>query len=167
MKKNSIVLIGMPGAGKTTMAPLLADKLGWNLIDTDDEIESAAGKSCQQIVSQHGYPYFRHLEENQLISMTVAKHVIATGGSAIYSDAGMNHLRSGGTVVFMQISFDDLLKRKLDIENRGIASEIGRSFREIYLERQPFYLKYADHTVDCSEKSKAQVLHEILELIES
>ena len=167
MRKNSIVLIGMPGAGKTTMAPLLADKLGWGLIDTDDNIESAASKSCQEIVNQHGYLYFLNLEENELIRIKEANHVIATGGSAIYSHAGMSHLRSIGRVVFMQISFADLLKRKLDLENRGIASKIGQSFHATFAERQPLYQKYADHTVDCSKKSRAQVLHEMLQMIES
>ena len=166
-KKNSIVLIGMPGAGKTTIAPLLAEKLGWNLIDTDDNIETTACKSCQQIVNQYGYLYFRNIEEKELISVNPENHVIATGGSAVYSNAGMNHLKSRSTVIFMQISFESLLDRKLDMKNRGIASKTGQTFHETYLERQSLYHKYADCTVECSGKSREQVLTEILDLIES
>ena len=166
-KKNSIVLIGMPGAGKTTIAPLLAEKLGWNLIDTDDNIETTACKSCQQIVNQYGYLYFRNIEEKELISVNPENHVIATGGSAVYSNAGMNHLKSSSTVIFMQISFESLLDRKLDMKNRGIASKTGQTFHETYLERQSLYHKYADCTVECSGKSREQVLTEILDLIES
>ena len=166
-KKDSIVLIGMPGAGKTTIAPLLAEKLGWSLIDTDDNIETTACKSCQEIVNQYGYLYFRNIEEKELISINPENHVIATGGSAVYSNAGMNHLKSRSTVIFMQISFESLLDRKLDMKNRGIASKTGQTFHETYLERQSLYHKYADCTVDCSGKSREQVLTEILDLIES
>ena len=166
-KKDSIVLIGMPGAGKTTIAPLLAEKLGWNLIDTDDNIETTACKSCQEIVNQYGYLYFRNIEEKELISINPENHVIATGGSAVYSNAGMNHLKSRSTVIFMQISFESLLDRKLDMKNRGIASKTRQTFHETYLERQSLYHKYADCTVDCSGKSREQVLTEILDLIES
>ena len=165
-KKNSIVLIGMPGAGKTTIAPLLAEKLGWSLIDTDDNIETAACKSCQEIVNQHGYLYFRNIEEKELISINLENHVIATGGSAVYSSAGMSHLKSRSMVIFMQISFEGLLDRQLDIKNRGIASKTGQTFHETYLERQSLYQKYADCTVECSGKSREQVLNEILDLIE-
>ncbi len=145
---SNIVLIGMPGAGKSTVGVLLAKRLAKNFVDTDLLIQSAEGRPLQDIVDHDGYMALREIEERVLLGMTVENHVVATGGSAAYSDAAMRHLKRNGLVVFLDISLDSLRSRVRDYDTRGIARRPDQSFEDLFDERFRLYSKYADIVVD-------------------
>jgi len=144
---KSVVLIGMPGVGKSTIGVLLAKQLGYSFLDTDILIQAAEGKTLQQLIQKIGISGFCDLEEEYILSVSVNSHVIATGGSVVYGEAAMGHLKSDSVIIHLNLSLDRLQKRLGDLDARGVAISPGRGLADLYAERHPLYLKYADHTV--------------------
>lgn len=163
MKKHkSIVLIGMPGAGKSTVGVLLAKELALDFVDTDVLIQLRENKTLQEIMNESDYLNLRRIEGEVIAAAELANHVIATGGSAVYSEQGMENLGRFGPIVFLNCSADELRRRIHNYESRGIAKAPGQSFEDLFAERQALYRKYADITVDCDGKNLQQVLDRVL-----
>ena len=158
---DSIVLIGMPGAGKSTLGILLAKALGLGFLDTDIVIQIQEEKTLQEILDGSDYLQLRSIEEQVLLTEQVAGKVVATGGSAVYSREGMARLKESGSVVFLDIPLKALEQRISDFDSRGIASRPGQSLESLYNERCALYREYADITIDCS----GQRLEETLQLV--
>lgn len=152
---QNIILIGMPGAGKSTLGIVLAKIMNKSFIDADLIIQNQMDKTLQKIIDSLGPDGFIDVENQILSEITAENTVIATGGSAVYSDAAMNHLSEIGTVVYLKISYETLLARLSDFSERGVVLKggMGMSVRDLYDERRPLYEKYADITVDVNDLS--------------
>lgn len=149
MRKN-IVLIGMAGAGKSTLGVLLAKTLGMEFIDTDLLIQRRTGKLLQQMLDEDGMDAFLQAEQEALCSVEPCGAVVATGGSAVYSKKAMAHLKTHSTVVFLDVPFETLQARLANIAVRGVVMKPGQSLRDVYLQRLPLYRKFSDITIDCA-----------------
>ena len=151
--KDNIILIGMPGAGKSTLGIVLAKIMNYDFVDADLVIQQQCDKTLERIIDACGPEGFIEVENQVLINMTAEHTVIATGGSAVYSDEAMQHLGSIGRVVYLKISYDELRGRLADLSERGVVMKGGRgmSLRELYDERKPLYERYADITVDVDD----------------
>lgn len=154
-QKNNIVLIGMPGAGKSTLGIVLAKIMNYDFMDADLVIQNQCDKTLQKLIDACGPEGFIEVENQILSDIDASKTIIATGGSAVYSDEAMRHLAEIGTVVYLQISYDELVSRLHDLQERGVVLKggIGMSLRELYDERKPLYEQYADITVDVNDLS--------------
>jgi shikimate kinase len=161
-KKTNLVLIGMAGAGKSTVGPLLARSLAYGFVDVDELTQADQQQSLQELVDRHGAAWFRRLEEKILLGLDLRRHVIATGGSAVYGEAGMNHLKENGLVVFLDVPLAALEARVGDGAARGLVRESGQGFAQLFAERQPLYQRYADITIDCAGKSPARICEAII-----
>ncbi len=161
MDHDTISLIGMPGAGKSTVGVLLAKELGLNFIDTDLLIQVHNGATLQVILEQQGYLALRQLEENVLLNIPLADTLIATGGSAIYSVTSMQRLRAAGPMVFIDASLPVLLQRVDNADVRGIACEPAQDLADVYRERQPLYQASADITV-AGDQQSAEAIARVL-----
>jgi shikimate kinase len=159
---GNVVLIGMPGAGKSTVGVLLAKRLGLDFVDTDLLIQALAGRRLQEIVDAGGHGELRRFEERAILGLDVRGAVIATGGSAVYSARAMEHLARGGTPVHLRASLGLLESRVGDLDRRGIANPAGQSFAEIFAERAPLYERWATVTVDVDGLSQEQVARAIV-----
>ena len=147
---KNIVLIGMPGAGKSTMGVILAKTSGRNFIDTDIVAQETGGRLLQEIIDQEGTGVFLETEEKTILSLHCHHAVIATGGSVVFSEKAMKHLKKDGVVLYLEISFEEMVRRLKNITTRGIVLVAGQSLREMYDQRIPLYEKYADITIACS-----------------
>lgn len=147
MKRSNIVLIGMPGAGKSTIGVVLAKRLGLAFVDTDLLLQSRHGRRLQEIINGDGLATFRTLEEEALLSLDVERTVVATGGSAVYSAAGMATLVASGRVVFLDVPLAQLQQRIQDMDQRGLVIDPGESFADLYARRLPLYRRWAEVTV--------------------
>lgn len=163
-KSRNIVLIGMPGAGKSTIGVLLAKTLGMSFIDTDLVIQEREGKLLQDIISLHGIRKFLDIEENAILSLNCKASVVATGGSVVYSEKAMRHLKQNATVVYLKVEYEEIERRITNILTRGIAMDKGQNLVDIYNERLPLYERYADIIIDCSEKGIEDIIQEITEI---
>ena len=159
---QSLTLIGMPGAGKSTLGLLLAKSLAKDFVDTDLLIQLQQRKTLQDILHEKGYQALREVEEQVLLNNDYPNHVIATGGSAVYSEAGMKHLKQFGPIIFLDVSIDTLEQRINNMDSRGIARPATQSFADVYAERYPLYLRYADIVIDCNDKTQDRLLDEII-----
>lgn len=164
---TNVVLIGMPGAGKSSVGVLLAKRTGRAFIDSDLLIQSAESRSLQQIVEDDGYLALRAIEEMVLLRLNCASAVIATGGSAAYSAPAMDHLARSGVVVFMEASLATVKNRVRDFDTRGIARDPNQSFEELFAERHILYGKYADITFDCSGLDQEETCAAIVDALAS
>ncbi len=165
-QKSNITLIGMPACGKSTVGVLLAKRLGYSFIDVDIVIQEQTGKLLREIIADAGTAGFLETE-NQINAQLIAQRaVIAPGGSVVYGEAAMTHLREISTVVYLKLSFEEVEKRLGDLTNRGVAFGEGMTLREIYEERIPLYEKYADITIEEDKKSPGQVVDELRHLFE-
>ena len=160
---RNLIFIGMPGSGKSTVGVLVAKRLGLGFIDTDLLIQQEAGRTLQDIVDEDGYEALRHVEERVLLSLDVKGQVISTGGSAVYSDAAMAHLKTSGTVVFLDIALDLVIERIGDYSVRGISRRPDQSLAELFEERFALYSKYADLTVRGVGLNQDQVCEAVIE----
>lgn len=163
MKRN-ITLIGMPGAGKSTIGVVLAKVLGFDFIDSDLLIQKAEGKLLWQIMRDVGNDGFNEIEERVNSTIDAQNSVISTGGSVIYGPKAMEHLRNISTVVYLKVNCSTLKRRLGDLEKRGVVLKPGQTLSELYEERVPLYEKYAHITVNVSNKSVQQAVMIISEL---
>jgi shikimate kinase len=155
--KTNITLIGMPGAGKSTIGIILAKYLTYGFIDTDILIQINHQKSLQQIMDETGYLNLRRIEEGEILKLNIDNHVIATGGSAVYSPKAMAHLKKISTIVFLQVTADILEKRIHNFATRGIAKSADQSFDALFEERRILYETYADITIDCAAMDQEEI----------
>lgn len=162
MKKSNIILIGMPGSGKSTVGIILAKQITKRFLDTDILIQNLAGKSLQSIVNEEGHMALRHIEEKVLLSVRCKNHVIATGGSAAYSEPAMLHLKRNGVVVFLKTDLEELKSRIHNYETRGLAKRPDQSFQDLFNERESLYNKYAEIVVDGTHLNQDQVSDQIV-----
>ncbi|PWG61557.1 shikimate kinase [Sediminicurvatus halobius] len=166
MSRSNVVLIGMPGAGKSTVGVLLAKRLALGFVDTDLLIQSHAGRSLQTIVDQQGHEALRAVEEEVLQTLTVRDHVIATGGSAVYSEAAMAALRRDGVIVHLHVDWPVLERRVTNLDTRGIAKAGDQTLRDVYDEREPLYQRHAEITVDASQLDQEATMEAIVEALQ-
>lgn len=146
---SNIILIGMPGCGKSTMGVLLAKIAGYGFIDSDLLIQQREGRKLYRIIEEDGLEYFKRIENEVNSSIVADRTVIATGGSVVYGDEAMAHLKELGTVVYLKVSAEELERRIHNMANRGIVMKPGETIKDLYAERTGLYEKYADMTVDC------------------
>jgi shikimate kinase len=165
--KSNIVLIGMPGAGKSTVGIILAKLTSRDFIDTDVLIQISQGRFLQNIVDAEGHMALRRIEEDILLGLNCCNHVIATGGSAVYSHVAMEHLKSNGIVVFLDVDLSTLESRVHDFDTRGLAKRPDQSFSDLFKERIILYRKYADITVDCVDLSQEEVCAQIMKRVKT
>lgn len=164
MKKNNIVLIGMPGVGKSTIGVVLAKMLGYDFIDADLVIQEKEKKLLREIIAEVGAEGFIEVE-NRVNSSIEAEHaIIATGGSVVYGAEAMAHLKEIGTVLYLKLPYEELQKRLRDIKGRGVVLKDGQTLKDLYEERVPLYEKYADLTIDEERCSIEQTIDKILKL---
>lgn len=162
--KNNLIFIGMPSSGKSTLGRLLAKELGRPFLDTDDVIRQINGCELHEIMDRDGLDGFLQREVEAICTVDVDNTVIATGGSAIYSPAGMEHLKKIGKVIYVAISYETLEKRVGDPHLRGVVIAPGKTLRDLYEERVPLYEKYADLTLN---QADGETTHEsVLRLLD-
>lgn len=154
---RNVVLIGMPGAGKSTVGVLLAKRLGLAFLDTDLLVQERAGRRLQEVLDGGGFRELRRLEEEAILAIEARGAVIATGGSAVYSERAMAHLARGGTLVHLRAPLALLEERIDDFDRRGIANAPGQPFAAIFAERAPLYERHAQVTVDVAGRTPAEV----------
>ena len=159
--RNNVILTGMPGSGKSTVGVVLAKGLGYRFLDSDLVIQERTGKLLYQLIEELGEAGFLALE-NEINASILASHtVIATGGSAIYGKEAMAHFKEIGKVVYLKLPYGELAERLGDLHERGVVLKPGFTLKDLYDERVPLYERYADITLDCSNKSIRQVMEEI------
>lgn len=156
---NSIVLIGMPGAGKSTVGPLLAEKLKLSFEDTDIIIKNTDGRALRDIVTENGFETFLAIQQKVIMSRKLKDCVVATGGSVVKSPDLMRYLGSIGRIFYLKLDFE-ILEQRL-APDRRLARTDGQSFRQLFEEREPLYIKYADNIIECSEKTPDEIATEI------
>ena len=158
---DNVILIGMPGAGKSTVGVLLAKQLGFDFVDTDLLLQRQERLRLQQLITLKGLNSFRKAEEQMLLSLNCESTVIATGGSVIYSESGMAHLKNLGQRIYLNISLSQLTDRIADMGERGILMPVGQSFADLYDERSPLYRCYADVDIQIDGLGVEEVLQKI------
>ncbi|RYY75675.1 MAG: shikimate kinase [Gammaproteobacteria bacterium] len=159
---TSVILIGMPGSGKSTLGIQLAKMLAKDFIDTDLLIQTKHGQTLQDIINNQGYLALRDIEEQVLLDTHYPNHIIATGGSAVYSEKAMQHLHHYGQIIFLDVALSELKSRVSNIDTRGLARRPGQTFEELYEERQKLYERYANITINCTGKSQKEILDLII-----
>jgi shikimate kinase len=164
-KHQNIVLIGMPGAGKSTIGVILAKLAGMSFLDSDVTIQTTHHKTLQEIMDESGYMELRRIEEEVLLGLDLDDHVLATGGSAAYSEPAMMHLKKNGIVLFLEVSLATLEKRIHNFATRGLAKRDDQSFEDLFDERMHLYHKYADIHIDCGDMSQEDLCDVILKKV--
>ncbi len=159
---ENIVLIGMPGSGKSTLGVLLAKAVGYSFVDTDLIISRMAGKPLQKILDDDGLDAFLELEEKVGQELDCDFTVVATGGSMVMSDMAMQNLKSHGKVIYIDVPLDEIKHRVTNITTRGIAFRKGDTLDDVYRERTPLYEKYADITVKFSDGTIENTVEKIV-----
>ncbi len=161
----SIILIGMPSCGKSTLGVLLAKRLGYRFIDSDLLIQETEGKLLHEIISESGNEGFLDVEERANASIADKKAVIATGGSVIYGESAMKNLKSLGKVVYLKVPYGEMCRRLGDYSHRGVVIKKGSTLADMYAEREPLYEKYADLTVDVCNAQLSDSLDKICQAL--
>lgn len=161
--KDNIVLIGMPGVGKSTVGVILAKVLGYQFVDADLVIQQQEGKLLCEIIEEVGTEGFIEVENRVNASLNVTHSIIATGGSVVYGKEAMEHLRAIGTVVYLKVSFETLEKRLADIKGRGVVLKEGQDLKALFEERSPLYEKYADIQITEGNLNVEQTVEKIIE----
>ena len=167
MKKDNIVLIGMPGVGKSTIGVVLAKVLGYEFVDADLLIQKAEGKLLHEIIDERGTDGFIEVENRVNSQIDTHRSVIATGGSVVYGKEAMEHLRSIGTVVYLKQNLRPLERRLRNLKGRGVVLKPGQTLADLYKERVALYEKYADVTVDQYKLNVDQSLKTVLKALEA
>lgn len=159
---KNIVLIGMPGSGKSTIGVVLAKVLGYEFLDSDLVIQKREGRLLSEIIEQEGVDGFLTIENDVNKSLNVNRTVIATGGSAVYGKEAMEHLKQTGTVIYLRLAYEPLRRRLGGLKKRGVVLRKGQTFRMLYDERTPLYEQYADFIID----EENQTITETLQIIQ-
>lgn len=151
----------MPGSGKSTVGIILAKNLGLGFIDTDVLIQINQQRTLQQILDKSGFMGLRAVEEAEILKINIDNHVIATGGSAVYSEKAMTHLKRISTIIFLEAGFEVIRKRIHNFDTRGIAKAESQSFETLFEERQLLYQKHAQLCIDCNTLDQEQLAEKI------
>ena len=166
MNRDNIVLIGMPGVGKSTVGVVLAKALGYQFVDADLLIQEAEGKLLSELIEEHGTDGFIEIENRVNSQIKTHRSVIATGGSVVYGKEAMEHLKSIGTVVYLKQNLRVLQRRLRNLKGRGVVLKEGQTLVDLYKERTVLYEKYADITVDQYKQSIEQTLKAVRKALE-
>lgn len=166
MEKKNIILIGMPGSGKTTIGTELAEVIGYGYIDSDSVIVAREGKRLNEIIASVGREAFLDIEAKVNSELCANRCVIATGGSVIYRDYAMKKLKEKGDIVYLKLSCDTIAARLGDLKARGVALKDGFTLQDLYNERSPLYEKYADIVVELDGKTIEQSVQAVKRAIE-
>ena len=161
--ERNVILIGMAGAGKSTLGVLLAKALGKDFVDTDILIQRQEGCLLPELIKRKGVGGFFALEEAVVSAADLRSCVVATGGSVVYSARAMEKLKSNGTVIYLSLPYEEIQRRVTGITTRGIVMRRGRSLRDAYEERLPLYHRYSDITLDCAGKDIETCVSEMVE----
>lgn len=164
--RNNVILIGMPGVGKSTSGVILAKVLNYDFLDSDLVIQKKMGKRLKDIISEQGIEGFNAIENRINSEIAVSNTVIATGGSVVYGQDAMAHFKEIGTIVYLRIGYDNLDKRLGDLDERGVVHNEGQTLLQLYEERTALYEKHADVTVDLDDKNVAETVDAILAELE-
>lgn len=162
MNKENIILIGMPGSGKSTCGVLAAKALLKNFFDTDLLFQGLEEKRLQDIIDDDGIEYFLSAEERAILSLDINATVVATGGSVVYSDKSMEHLKKSGKIIYLHLSYDTMVDRIKNITTRGVVVKDGDSLEDMYNERLPMYQKWADVVINCDNNTVEQTVEKIV-----
>ena len=162
---ENIVLIGMPGAGKSTVGVVLAKKMGYRFIDSDLVIQEKYGCLLHDLIEANGIEGFWEIENQVNASLLVDRCVIATGGSAIYGKEAMEHLGAIGKIVYLKLPYEEIEDRLGDLGARGVTIREGQTLRELYEERKVLYEKYASLVIECEGKMLREIVSEIAEIV--
>ncbi len=154
---TNIILIGMPGSGKSTVGVILAKLMSRTFIDTDLIIQTSQNRSLQDIVDKKGHMALRKIEEEILLGLNCSNSIIATGGSAVYSHAAISHLKSNGIAVFLNVDHTELEARIHNFETRGLAKRPDQNLNDLFRERLDLYKKYSEVTIDCKGLTQEEV----------
>ncbi len=164
-KKTNIVLLGMPGSGKSTVGVLLAKRLGMRFLDTDLLIQEQEGRLLNEIIKEEGLDRFIEIENRINASVVAENSVIAPGGSVIYGKEAMEHFKEIGEVIYLKLSYRSVAKRLGDLTKRGVVFRPGQTLKELYKERCPLYEAYADYVVECDGENIGETLEKVREEI--
>jgi shikimate kinase len=159
---QNISLIGMPSCGKSTVGVLLAKAAGMNFVDTDVVIQAGQGRSLREIIAAEGLEGFLRIEEQAIVALDVHGHVVATGGSVIYSGAAMRRLKAGGVVVYLDRPVEIIRAHIGDTGRRGVVMRPEQSVEDLHAERRPLYERWADVRIDCGDRPHEQVVEAVL-----
>lgn len=164
--KPNITMIGMPSSGKSTIGVLLAKRLGFSFVDVDIVIQEKEGRLLKEIISDEGMDGFLEVENRINAELDVQLSVIAPGGSVIYGEEAMRHLKEISEVVYLKMSYEEMERRIGNVVDRGVALKPGFTLRDLYNERVPLYEKYADIVIDEAGKSPGETVDELRRVIE-
>lgn len=164
--KSNITLIGMPGSGKSTIGVLLAKRLGYSFVDVDIVIQEKTGKLLKELIAREGITGFLQVEEQVNAGLDVRHSVIAPGGSVVYGNRAMTHLKAISQVVYLKLSYEELKRRLGDLTDRGVILKPGMTLRDLYEERCPLYEQYADITVSEGAGGPGAVVDELRDIVE-
>lgn len=164
--KPNITMIGMPSSGKSTVGVLLAKRLGFSFVDVDIVIQEKEGRLLKEIIADEGMDGFLKAEETINAGLDVKMSVIAPGGSVIYGEKAMKHLKEISEVVYLKMSYEEMEKRIGNVVDRGVALKPGFMLRDLYNERVPYYERYADIVIDEEGKTPGQTVDELRGIIE-
>jgi shikimate kinase len=160
---NNIILIGMPASGKSTVGVLLAKAMGRYFLDTDVLIQAVANASLHELIDRHGLDGFCEIERQHAECLDITNAVIATGGSVVYYDSAMQHLKQTGRVIYLELPLEILQQRLDDVAGRGVVIEPGQTLQSLYEKRRPLYEKYADIAIHTAGLNHEQVVGKILQ----
>ena len=163
MSKKSIILIGMPGSGKSTIGVLLAKAVCMNFLDSDLLIQRREKMPLQQIINRRGNEYFADCEERAILSIRQSGQIIATGGSAVLHPVAMEHLKSLGKIVYLDVTFPEIKRRLWNLKTRGIVLAPGQTLEDLFNERKPYYEKYADVTIHAGRQKAEHVVQMVVD----
>ena len=164
--KENIILIGMPGVGKSTIGVVLAKILGYRFVDADLVIQERTGRLLKDIIAEDGIEEFIKIENDVNKSLNTEKTVIATGGSVVYGKEAMEHLSQIGTIVYLELDLPALSRRLGNLEKRGVVLKNGQTLKDLYNERTPLYKKYADIIVTEHHSTIQKTVNKIVEKLE-
>ncbi len=162
---SNIVLIGMPGCGKSTVGVILAKTLGIGFVDTDLIIQQRERRLLQEIIDNDGIEKFLDCEAEAVLSMNYDNSVVATGGSVVFREESMKHLKENGKIFFLNVSLPEIKSRLDNINTRGVAADKSQTIDDIFKQRYPFYEKHADYILDLNNSDVEETVEKICKIL--